>query len=123
MYDFLGVLAPLPLGAKHVPSDGPTVRIVEHQAQTPGHAALLPQATDLSVHTPQRLFEVATELNARFLSSEMAFKTCSPRYPQPSAGPNGIGSAEAGLQRWSDQSCQIPFTGGVIEPAGKVLED
>jgi glyoxylase-like metal-dependent hydrolase (beta-lactamase superfamily II) len=38
--DLLGVIAPLPPGATHVPWDGPTVRIVEHQAHAPGHAAL-----------------------------------------------------------------------------------
>ena len=38
--ELLGVITPLPPGAKHVPWDGPAVRIVEHQAHAPGHAAL-----------------------------------------------------------------------------------
>jgi glyoxylase-like metal-dependent hydrolase (beta-lactamase superfamily II) len=38
--DLLGVITPLPPGTKHVPWDGPAVRIVEHQAHAPGHAAL-----------------------------------------------------------------------------------
>ncbi|MFJ6538961.1 MBL fold metallo-hydrolase [Paenarthrobacter sp. NPDC091711] len=31
----------LPAGAAEIPWDGPTVRILEHQAHAPGHAALL----------------------------------------------------------------------------------
>jgi glyoxylase-like metal-dependent hydrolase (beta-lactamase superfamily II) len=39
--DMLGLLTGLPAGAKQIPWDGPTVRIIEHQAHSPGHAALL----------------------------------------------------------------------------------
>jgi glyoxylase-like metal-dependent hydrolase (beta-lactamase superfamily II) len=39
--DLLGRIAGLPAGAGQVPWDGPTVRIIEHQAHAPGHAALL----------------------------------------------------------------------------------
>jgi glyoxylase-like metal-dependent hydrolase (beta-lactamase superfamily II) len=37
----LGLVTALPAGATRVPWDGPEVRIVEHQAHAPGHAALL----------------------------------------------------------------------------------
>jgi glyoxylase-like metal-dependent hydrolase (beta-lactamase superfamily II) len=39
--DLLGLIAGLPAGAAHIPWDGPRVRIIEHQAHAPGHAALL----------------------------------------------------------------------------------
>jgi glyoxylase-like metal-dependent hydrolase (beta-lactamase superfamily II) len=39
--ELLGLLAPLPAGATRVPWDGPVIRIVEHRAHAPGHAALL----------------------------------------------------------------------------------
>jgi glyoxylase-like metal-dependent hydrolase (beta-lactamase superfamily II) len=39
--DLLGDITGLPAGADRIPWDGPTVRIVEHQAHAPGHAALL----------------------------------------------------------------------------------
>lgn len=39
--DLLGALTPLPAGADLVPWDGPDVRIIEHRAHAPGHAALL----------------------------------------------------------------------------------
>jgi len=39
--DLLGVLTGLPADATQIPWDGPRVRIVEHQAHAPGHAALL----------------------------------------------------------------------------------
>ncbi|WP_433291390.1 MBL fold metallo-hydrolase [Actinoplanes sp. CA-030573] len=37
----LGDVTGLPAGAERVPWDGPPVRIIEHQAHAPGHAALL----------------------------------------------------------------------------------
>ncbi|KRA24016.1 MBL fold metallo-hydrolase [Microbacterium sp. Root61] len=37
----LGLITGLPDGATEVPWDGPTVRILEHRAHAPGHAALL----------------------------------------------------------------------------------
>ncbi|MFC0681476.1 MBL fold metallo-hydrolase [Lysobacter korlensis] len=37
----LGLLAGLPAGAARIPWDGPEVRILEHRAHAPGHAALL----------------------------------------------------------------------------------
>ncbi|NRQ33801.1 MBL fold metallo-hydrolase [Nonomuraea sp. NN258] len=39
--DLLGLVTGLPAGAVHVPWDGPQVRIIEHRAHAPGHAALL----------------------------------------------------------------------------------
>ncbi len=39
--DLLGLMSGLPAETAHVPWDGPQVRIVEHQAHAPGHAALL----------------------------------------------------------------------------------
>jgi glyoxylase-like metal-dependent hydrolase (beta-lactamase superfamily II) len=39
--DLLGVVTGLPAETAQVPWDGPQVRIIEHQAHAPGHAALL----------------------------------------------------------------------------------
>jgi glyoxylase-like metal-dependent hydrolase (beta-lactamase superfamily II) len=39
--DLLGVISGLPADAAQIPWDGPHVRIIEHQAHAPGHAALL----------------------------------------------------------------------------------
>ena len=39
--DLLGLITGLPAVAAQVPWDGPRVRIIEHQAHAPGHAALL----------------------------------------------------------------------------------
>jgi len=39
--DLLGLISGLPAGATHIPWEGPEVRIIEHQAHAPGHAALL----------------------------------------------------------------------------------
>jgi glyoxylase-like metal-dependent hydrolase (beta-lactamase superfamily II) len=39
--DLLGLIAGLPAGTAQIPWDGPEVRIIEHQAHAPGHAALL----------------------------------------------------------------------------------
>jgi glyoxylase-like metal-dependent hydrolase (beta-lactamase superfamily II) len=39
--DLLGLVTGLPAGTARLPWDGPGVRIVEHQAHAPGHAALL----------------------------------------------------------------------------------
>ena len=39
--DLFGLITGLPAGTAQVPWDGPQVRIVEHQAHAPGHAALL----------------------------------------------------------------------------------
>ena len=38
--DLLGLITALPAGAARIPWDGPGVRIIEHQAHAPGHAAL-----------------------------------------------------------------------------------
>ena len=38
--DLLGLITGLPAGATQIPWDGPKVRIIEHQAHAPGHAAL-----------------------------------------------------------------------------------
>ncbi len=39
--DLLGAITGLPAETSLIPWDGPTVRIIEHQAHAPGHAALL----------------------------------------------------------------------------------
>jgi glyoxylase-like metal-dependent hydrolase (beta-lactamase superfamily II) len=39
--DLLGLITGLPAGTAQIPWDGPRVRIIEHQAHAPGHAALL----------------------------------------------------------------------------------
>jgi len=39
--DLLGLITGLPTEAARIPWDGPHVRIIEHQAHAPGHAALL----------------------------------------------------------------------------------
>ena len=38
--DLLGLITGLPAGTAQIPWDGPQVRIIEHQAHAPGHAAL-----------------------------------------------------------------------------------
>jgi glyoxylase-like metal-dependent hydrolase (beta-lactamase superfamily II) len=39
--DLLGLITGLPAETTHLPWDGPEVRLIEHQAHAPGHAALL----------------------------------------------------------------------------------
>ncbi|MFE4228606.1 MBL fold metallo-hydrolase [Arthrobacter sp. NPDC056886] len=39
--DLLGLITGLPADATQIPWDGPGIRIIEHQAHAPGHAALL----------------------------------------------------------------------------------
>lgn len=39
--DRYGRVTPLPAGADHLPWDGPGIRVIEHPAHAPGHAALL----------------------------------------------------------------------------------
>jgi glyoxylase-like metal-dependent hydrolase (beta-lactamase superfamily II) len=39
--DLLGLITGLPADAEQIPWDGPHIRIIEHQAHAPGHAALL----------------------------------------------------------------------------------
>ncbi len=39
--DLLGLITGLPAETARIPWDGPQVRIIEHQAHAPGHAALL----------------------------------------------------------------------------------
>jgi glyoxylase-like metal-dependent hydrolase (beta-lactamase superfamily II) len=39
--ELLGLITALPAGTARVPWDGPQVRVIEHQAHAPGHAALL----------------------------------------------------------------------------------
>jgi glyoxylase-like metal-dependent hydrolase (beta-lactamase superfamily II) len=39
--DLLGLIAGLPAESEEIPWDGPRVRIIEHQAHAPGHAALV----------------------------------------------------------------------------------
>lgn len=39
--DLLGLITPMPTSSTQVPWMGPTIRIIEHRAHAPGHAALL----------------------------------------------------------------------------------
>jgi glyoxylase-like metal-dependent hydrolase (beta-lactamase superfamily II) len=39
--DLYGLITGLPAGTTHIPWDGPQVRVIEHPAHSPGHAALL----------------------------------------------------------------------------------
>jgi glyoxylase-like metal-dependent hydrolase (beta-lactamase superfamily II) len=39
--DLFGLITALPAGTGRIPWDGPQVRVIEHQAHAPGHAALL----------------------------------------------------------------------------------
>ncbi len=39
--DLLGLIAGLPADTRRIPWEGPQIRIIEHQAHAPGHAALL----------------------------------------------------------------------------------
>ena len=39
--DLLGLITALPAGTTRIPWDGPDIRIIEHQAHAPGHAALV----------------------------------------------------------------------------------
>ena len=47
--DLFGLVTALPAGAAEVPWDGPRVRIVEHPAHSPGHAALLVEGSGVLV--------------------------------------------------------------------------
>jgi glyoxylase-like metal-dependent hydrolase (beta-lactamase superfamily II) len=40
-WDQFGLIAGLPDGTEHIPWDGPEIRVIEHQAHAPGHAALV----------------------------------------------------------------------------------
>ena len=45
----LGLITGLAAGAAQIPWDGPAIRIIEHQAHAPGHAALLIEASGVLV--------------------------------------------------------------------------
>jgi len=47
--DLLGLITGLPAGTARIPWDGPQVRIIEHHAHAPGHAALLIEERGLLV--------------------------------------------------------------------------
>jgi len=47
--DLLGLITGLPAEATQIPWDGPRIRIIEHQAHAPGHAALLIEACGVLV--------------------------------------------------------------------------
>lgn len=47
--DLLGLITGLPPDTAQIPWDGPTVRIMEHQAHAPGHAALLIEGSGVLV--------------------------------------------------------------------------
>lgn len=47
--DLLGLITGLPAETVRIPWDGPQVRIIEHQAHAPGHAALLIEERDVLV--------------------------------------------------------------------------
>jgi glyoxylase-like metal-dependent hydrolase (beta-lactamase superfamily II) len=47
--DLFGKITALPTGATHLPWDGPKVRVIEHSAHAPGHAALLVEGSEVLV--------------------------------------------------------------------------
>lgn len=47
--ELLGLITALPAGADRIPWDGPTVRVIEHQAHSPGHAALVIEGSGVLV--------------------------------------------------------------------------
>jgi glyoxylase-like metal-dependent hydrolase (beta-lactamase superfamily II) len=47
--DLFGLVTGLPAGTERIPWDGPAVRIIEHPAHAPGHAALLVEDRDVLV--------------------------------------------------------------------------
>ncbi|ABM07219.1 MBL fold metallo-hydrolase [Paenarthrobacter aurescens] len=47
--DLLGLITGLPAGVDEIPWDGPTVRVLEHQAHAPGHAGLLVEESGVLV--------------------------------------------------------------------------
>lgn len=47
--NLLGLITSLPAGSELIPWDGPAVRIIEHQAHAPGHAALLVEESRILV--------------------------------------------------------------------------
>ncbi len=47
--DLFGLITGLPAGTTHIPWDGPKVRIIEHPAHAPGHAALLVEESKVLV--------------------------------------------------------------------------
>jgi glyoxylase-like metal-dependent hydrolase (beta-lactamase superfamily II) len=47
--DLFGLITGLPAGTEQIPWDGPRVRIIEHPAHAPGHAALLIEAAGVLV--------------------------------------------------------------------------
>jgi len=47
--ELLGLITGLPAGAARIPWEGPDVRIIEHQAHAPGHAALLVEGSGVLV--------------------------------------------------------------------------
>ncbi|BCB83808.1 MBL fold metallo-hydrolase [Phytohabitans suffuscus] len=47
--DLYGLITGLPAGTARIPWDGPAVRIIEHQAHSPGHAALVVEESGVLV--------------------------------------------------------------------------
>lgn len=47
--ELLGTITPLPAGTRYLPWAGPPVRVIEHRAHAPGHAALLIEAPGVLV--------------------------------------------------------------------------
>jgi glyoxylase-like metal-dependent hydrolase (beta-lactamase superfamily II) len=47
--DLFGLITGLPIGTARIPWDGPDVRIIEHPAHSPGHAALLVERSGVLV--------------------------------------------------------------------------
>lgn len=47
--ELLGLIEGLPEGTTHLPWDGPAVRVLEHRAHAPGHAALLVESSGVLV--------------------------------------------------------------------------
>jgi glyoxylase-like metal-dependent hydrolase (beta-lactamase superfamily II) len=71
--DLLGLITGLPAEAAQIPWDGPKVRIIEHQAHAPGHAALLIEERGVLVAG-----DMLSDILMPFLDLEAALMPSSP---------------------------------------------
>jgi glyoxylase-like metal-dependent hydrolase (beta-lactamase superfamily II) len=74
--DLLGLITALPAETAQIPWDGPQVRIIEHQAHAPGHAALLIEERGVLV-AGDMLSDVLIPIRYMHGSARIG-RTCSP---------------------------------------------